>query len=255
MLMRFGLLAGDDARRTNLDHRRTLHGTAPAYSSPRESRSGRHDKAGVVSIVCVQEWSRPDGRVCQGKEYDVNILDSLINAQGGAAVRELGTQVGLREDQTASALSALVPALAAGFQRNIRQQDGLGALVSALSAGRHREYIESPASLTDPSTVAEGNGILSHVFGSKEVSREVAARASAQTGLSADVMKRLLPIAAAMMMGALARHQAGTAAAPSGTPESGGGIADLIGSALDRNRDGSMIDDVTSAIGRFLGRA
>jgi len=45
-------------------------------------------------------------------------------------------------------------------------------------------------------TVQDGNGILGHIFGSKDVSREVAARASAQSGVGADVLKKLLPIGA-----------------------------------------------------------
>lgn len=55
----------------------------------------------------------------------MNILEAIINAQGGAAVRELGLQLNLGEERTASALSVLVPALAAGFQRNIQAQGGL----------------------------------------------------------------------------------------------------------------------------------
>jgi hypothetical protein len=67
----------------------------------------------------------------------MNILDTIINAQNGAAVRQLGSQVGLREDQTAYALSALVPALAAGFQRNLQSEGGVGDLVAALAEGNH----------------------------------------------------------------------------------------------------------------------
>ena len=47
----------------------------------------------------------------------MNILDAIINAKGGAAVDQLGSQFGLGQDQTTAALSALVPALAAGFQK------------------------------------------------------------------------------------------------------------------------------------------
>ncbi len=37
----------------------------------------------------------------------MNILDSIMNAGNGAAVRQIGSQVGLDEAQTAAALSAL----------------------------------------------------------------------------------------------------------------------------------------------------
>src|SRR5512134_1217505 len=90
----------------------------------------------------------------------MNILDAIVNAQDGAAVRQLGSQVGLAPDQTSAALSALVPALAAGFQRNIQSQDGLESLLSALSSGNHGQYIDHPASLGDQSAVTDGNGIL-----------------------------------------------------------------------------------------------
>ena len=41
----------------------------------------------------------------------MNILDSIMTAGNGAAVRQLGSQLGLDEAQTASALSVIVPAL------------------------------------------------------------------------------------------------------------------------------------------------
>jgi hypothetical protein len=89
----------------------------------------------------------------------------------------------------------VVPALAAGFQRNLQSQGGLENLMSALSSGNHGQYIDNPLSLGDDSAVTDGNGILGHLLGSKDVSREVASRAAAQTGLSADILKRMLPLA------------------------------------------------------------
>jgi hypothetical protein len=68
----------------------------------------------------------------------MNILDIVMNARDGAAVRHLGSQFGLDETQTASALSSLVPALAEGFQRNLQRPEGLANLVSALAAGQHQ---------------------------------------------------------------------------------------------------------------------
>jgi hypothetical protein len=184
----------------------------------------------------------------------MNILDTILNAQNGAAVKQLGTRFGLGEDQAASALAALAPALAAGFQRNLQQQGGLESLIGALAGGQHERYIENPATLTDASTVADGNGILGHVFGSKDVSRQVASRAAAQTGLSSDLMKQMLPIVAAMMMGAFAKNRGGSPMAGAGAT-TGGGILDMLNPLLDRNRDGSMMDDVAGMIGQYLRRS
>ena len=100
----------------------------------------------------------------------------------------------------------------------------------------------------------EGNGILAHVLGSKEVSREVASRAAAQTGLSPDVMKQMLPLAATLMMGAFAQKSGGAAGLGSETGDRAAGILAMLTPLLDSNRDGSVVDDVTGIIGRFLGR-
>ena len=185
----------------------------------------------------------------------MNILDAIVNAQDGAAVRQLGSQVGLAPDQVPAALSALMPALAGGFQRNIQSQGGLESLMAALSSGNHGQYIDNPTTLADPSAVSDGNGILGHLLGSKDASREVASRAAAQTGLSADVLKRMLPLAATLMMGAFSKQSGNASAMPAALGGSGGGIGAMLTPFLDRNRDGSIIDDVTSMIGGLTKRS
>jgi hypothetical protein len=182
----------------------------------------------------------------------MNVFDAIVNAQDGAAVQQLGSQVGLAPDQVTAALSALMPALAGGFQRNMQSQGGLENLTAALSSGNHGQYIDNPTSLAGQSAVTDGNGILGHLLGSKEASREVASRAAEQTGLSADVLKRMLPLVAALMMGAFSK-QAGNASSTTAAP--GGGIVAMLTPFLDRNRDGSIIDDVTSMLGSFGKRS
>ncbi len=185
----------------------------------------------------------------------MSILDSIMNAGNGAAVRQLGSQLGLDEAQTASALSALVPALSAGLRQNAQSPDGLSGLVSALSGGTHQRYIDNPAALGEAGTIADGNGILGHVFGSKDVSRRVAAQAGAQTGLGADVMKRMLPLVATLAMGALSRQAASGAGASLAGGAGAGGLLEMLGGALDQNHDGSALDDILGSIGRTFGRS
>ncbi len=45
------------------------------------------------------------------------------------------------------------------------------------------------------------------MFGSKDVSRQVAAHASRQTVLGADLLKQMLPVVAAMTMGVLSKQR------------------------------------------------
>jgi hypothetical protein len=177
----------------------------------------------------------------------MNILDVILNAQDGAAVQQLGRQFGLQPEQAQSALSSLVPALAAGLQQNATREDGLAGLTSALSSGRHQRYLDDPSALTDASTIEDGNGILGHVLGSKDASRQVAQRASETTGIDAGILKRMLPVVAAMAMGGLSRQGVSLAgAAP-------GGLLGMLTPLVDQNRDGSVLDDVAGLAGRLFG--
>lgn len=184
----------------------------------------------------------------------MNVLEAILNAQGGGLAHQLGQQLGLDDRQTASALSAIVPALSAGLQRNASSPDGLSALLSALGSGRHTRYVEDPSQLGRAETVMDGNAILGHILGSKDVSRRVASRASAQTGVGEDVLKKMLPLAASVLMGTLAKQSSGGAPSRAdAAPPSGGGILDMLTPLLDQNRDGSIVDDVLGMAGRFLG--
>jgi hypothetical protein len=184
----------------------------------------------------------------------MNLLEAILGANDGAAVRQLGAQFGLPEDQATAAIGSLVPALAVGLQRNTASAGGLASLMNALASGGHQQYVELPASLARPEAVSDGNGILGHVFGSKEVSRQVAARAAVQTGIGEDVLKRMLPMVATLMMGALARHASSSAVAPPQATAAGSGssILGMLSATLDRNRNGSMVDDLMGILGGAL---
>ncbi len=183
----------------------------------------------------------------------MSLLEQLLGGQNNAAVDQLSRQFGLNPSQTQSALDALLPSIAAGLQRNASSPSGLEGLLGALTGGHHSQYVEDVSSLTRPETVQDGNGILGHIFGSKDVSREVANRASAETGIGADVLKAMLPMAAALVMGAMARGGAqggGLGGLQAGlNPSAGGGLLDMLSPMLDANRNGTMIDDI---IGKFL---
>ena len=189
----------------------------------------------------------------------MNILEALMAAQGGGAVKQLGQQFGLGDDQTSTALAALVPALAAGLARNATREGGLDGLTAALAGGRHGSYLDDVSSLSRPGTVADGNGILGHILGSKDASRQVAAQAAQSTGVGSDVLKKMLPIVAAMVMGAMAKKAGGPAANAGSSGGlganlgAGGGLLEMLTPMLDRDRDGSVVDDVAGMFGRFLG--
>lgn len=177
----------------------------------------------------------------------MNILEMVLNAQNGGAVSQLGRQFGLSEDQVKSAIGQLVPALSGGLQRNVTESNGLDSLRAALQGGRHARYVEDPRSLEDPDTVADGNAILGHILGSKDVSRQLAARAAANTGIDSSLLKSMLPMVAAMVMGSLNKQtEVGT------TQGGSGGAMDMLSSFLDADKDGSVMDDLLGMASKFL---
>ena len=89
----------------------------------------------------------------------MNILDAVLGAQGGGAAQQIGQQFGLDEQQTNTALAALVPALAAGFQRNMSDPQGLSGLLGALAGGQHQRYVDDPTALGDQSAGCPGNSV------------------------------------------------------------------------------------------------
>jgi hypothetical protein len=181
----------------------------------------------------------------------MNILDSIVGARDGAAVQQLAAQFGLPPEQASAAMSALMPALAAGLKRNMTTNEA--GLEAALASGHHEAYIDQPEVLGAPATTADGNAILGHIFGSKDVSRKVAAGAAEKTGIDPIVLKQMLPLLASLAMGALAKQKKGAATAGAGAAQSGG-IAGMLDSLLDRDGDGSMIDDVGGMLGGYLNR-
>ena len=203
------------------------------------------------------------------------LLDLLAGAQAQPAKQQLGQQFGLSDDMTQQAMAALIPALAAGLKSNASKPGGVEALLGALNKGSHSRYIDEPSLLGRSETRQDGNSILGHLLGSKDVSRAVASRASEKTGLGDDLLKQMLPVLATMVMGSLAKKSeepdtlsqlAGLLGGAQAQPkQQSGGLGGLLGGLLgggrqqqpaqsdglgmlgalfDADRDGSAMDDI-----------
>jgi hypothetical protein len=182
----------------------------------------------------------------------MNLLQSILNTQNGDSVRQLAQNFGLGEDQTVSALSSLIPALSQGLKQNVSSSGGLESLLSALGSGNHQRYVEDLSTLGQQETIQEGNGILGHLLGSKDVSRQVASQAAAQTGVGEDILKRMLPVVATMVMGSLSKQAPALGQQNALGAGESGGVMGMLSSFLDADRDGSAVDDVMGFVGKFF---
>ncbi len=179
----------------------------------------------------------------------MGLADMLLSAHGGGTTELLAQRFGISPEQAASAVTALAPALASGIQQNAAGEGGLQSLLGALLGGQHQQYVENAETVNQPETVADGNAILGHVLGSKDVSRQVAAQASAQTGLGPDLLKQMLPVVAAMTMGVLSKHAVGQA----GNQAPGAGMLGTLGSLLGGGQTSSSAGALMGILGRLVG--
>ena len=201
----------------------------------------------------------------------MNMMDILNQAGGiGAIARELGVD----EGTAATGAAALLPAILGGFKGQAQTQpEGLGGLISMLGGMGGGGLLASVLG-AGPSNVDAGNSVLGQIFGSKDVSRTVAADASAKTGISGDLLKKMLPLIAMAVAGYMANHASGAEAAP--VQESGSDLGGMLGNVLggimgggqqgaapapglgglggllDMDHDGNPLNDIIGMASKFV---
>ncbi len=181
----------------------------------------------------------------------MNLVDLLLGDENNQTITELSRNFNLDETQTRSAVKELIPALTRGMQKNTSDSPGLDDLLDALQKGNHGNYLDKPSSLGQEATRNDGNDILGHIFGNKQVSRDVASRASERSGISSTILKKMLPIVATLVMGQLSKKVLGGGRqAPANRGQSGG----LLTSLIDSDRDGAIWDDLLGMGARAMLR-
>ncbi|MEM9741412.1 MAG: DUF937 domain-containing protein [Pseudomonadota bacterium] len=186
----------------------------------------------------------------------MTLLETLLKGAGSSALTEIAKNFNLDGDQASAVVKQLAPVLARGITKNTQDASGLEGLMKALQSGNHERYLDDPSRLATEQGIQDGNGILGHLLGSKDVSREVAKRAAASTGVSDGIIKQMLPMVAGMVMGSLRKQQrsepnfADALNGGSSTGAAGG----LLASFLDADKDGSVVDDLLGLAGRLLRR-
>ena len=178
-------------------------------------------------------------------------ITDILNQTGG--LQSIARELGISESQAAAGAAALAPAILGGFQNQAQNQpggvEGLGGLLGQLGGGGLLDNVVHP----QPTDVSPGNQLLGHIFGSKDVSRNVAQSAAAQTGLEPSVLKKMLPMLTMLLAGYMARQagqRANAGAADVGGASAGGGLGGGLGSILGGLLGGSGLG---GALGGVLG--
>jgi hypothetical protein len=184
----------------------------------------------------------------------MNLIDMLTQTQGGQSAASLGRQFGLDEAQTRAALEQLAPVIAAGLRRNAASDDGFVNLARELQGGQFGRYADENSEQLNDATL-DGNAVLAQIFGSKDVSRGVANQAADLSGVGSAILKKMLPVIAAMIVGQLTKSMTGGASPPR-REASSGGLEDMIKDVLgggQQGRTGSQGGGLGDILGDVLG--
>jgi hypothetical protein len=193
-------------------------------------------------------------------------LSELLNSpMGQSIVKSVAGQLGMNEKEASGVVNMAVPALLAGMTRNAQSSDGAESLNKALETKHDGSLLNNLSGILQGNTKElqqDGNGILGHVFGNNLSSVEQGI--SQKTGVSMNKVAPLLAMLAPVVMAYLGKQKRQTNTGAGGLGDllgsllgggqqksrSGGGIMDMLGSALDKDGDGNPLNDI---LGGFLG--
>jgi hypothetical protein len=170
-----------------------------------------------------------------------NLYEILDNAHDGEGMSALGREFGLTPTQTQAAVTALLPAISTGLKQSTATLDGLGNLFGVMGQQENLQVMYDDAETAfGPEGVAAGNDALSVIFGSPDVSRAVIDQAQNFSGVSSNILKKMLPVLVGVLLSGLMRSgSSGKAASPGVPTPSGGSLGDILGQIFGRGMPGS----------------
>ena len=136
-------------------------------------------------------------------------------------VDQIAGLLGTDRESAQAAIEAAVPTLLAGMQSNAQAPDGAASLESALA--QHRDGLVDGGVDASQVDTADGEKIVSHVFGGQQdqVASQLAGTSNLG-GVGGDLVRKLLPILAPIVMSYLAKKILGG-------QNAGGGAGDVAG--------------------------
>ena len=154
-------------------------------------------------------------------------------------IEALASQLGVPPEQARRGAEALLPSVLGGMGDNAA---GLDAHVDALGGAGLADNVVG----AEPTRIDQGNQLLGNIFGSKDVSRQVATHAAQGSGLDPSLLKKMLPIRAMRVAG----HMASTGGGQ-------GGLGGVLGSVLGGmgGAGGALGGAVGGALGGGAGGA
>ncbi|BBX30363.1 DUF937 domain-containing protein [Mycolicibacterium alvei] len=169
-------------------------------------------------------------------------------------VADIANKLGADEGEVSNAIKTLIPALVGGVAENV-QADSIDSsdLESAVSAQAASGLLDGGVSV-DQVDAGKGNQIVSKIFGGNDSNQVASALAGTGAG-GGDLIKRLLPILAPIVLAYIGKQFAQKNAAPAGEAQASGGGRDILGSILGGAAGGGAAanNPLGSILGSVLG--
>lgn len=167
-------------------------------------------------------------------------------------IADIARRLGVDQDVAEDAVEKVLPGLVGGLEANAQDPAGAASLERALE-----KHSGTPRLRTvDEVDTADGEKIVGHVFGSN--TDQVATRladASPKAAVTGDLIKKVLPIVAPIVLAWLANRFLGQGSSTGSGTAGGGGLGDLLGGVLGGSSGGSSAGglDLGGLLGGLLG--
>lgn len=168
-------------------------------------------------------------------------------------IAQIADKLGVDQPTATNAVQAALPTLLGGLQARVTAPEGAAALVGALD--QHGGLVEGEGAVDiDQVDVGDGSKIVDKVFGDEKNTVISALGTTEGTGGN-DLVAKLLPMLAPIVMAYLAKQMSGDGAAAPQT-QSGGGIGDILGSLLGGSgKSGGIGGAIGEALAKNAGGA
>ena len=207
-----------------------------------------------------------------------SLQDLLGPQQGSEAVDQISQNVGAEPSAVNSAIQAALPTILGSLANNASTPQGADSLNTALEQDHDGSILDNLGGLGSmifggqqeqaaPPRQADAGGILGHILGNNQGT--VVQQASNESGLGAGQVAQILMMLAPIVMGYLGRQkqQQGVGAdglggllggllggqqAAAAPQSSGNPMMDMASSYLDKDGDGSSMDDIASMAFNYI---
>jgi len=178
-------------------------------------------------------------------------LDDLINQ---IPVADIAAKLGADQGEVSQAIATLVPTLLGSLQENVQADDiDSSKLESAVVAGAEGDLLDGGVNV-DQIDEGQGNQLVASLFGGNDTN-QVASALSGAGAPGGDLIKRLLPMLAPIVLAYVGKQL--TSGGAQQQAAGSGGLTDVLGSILGGAAGGGGGNNnvLGSILGSVLGGA